>query len=212
MDTLLPRVYPILDTALLGSLGAPLLPLLEGMLEGGARMVQLRHKGHFSREMFETARRFSVLCREAGATPVVDDRVDVAALVDAGVHVGQEDLPPALARKVLGEGRLLGYSTHNAGQLEAAASEPADYLAFGPVFATTSKENPDPVVGLASLALARKLTARPLVAIGGITLENAKAALDAGADCVAVIRAVLPAEFTRQSARERMEAWLKAEQ
>jgi len=212
MDTLFPRVYPIVDTTALSRKGRNPLFFTEALLEGGARLVQLRHKGHYSRQMFETATVMAALCTRAGARLVVNDRADIAALLDAGLHVGQEDLPPALARKVLGDTRMLGVSTHNASQLQAGEFEPVDYLAIGPMFATGSKENPDPVVGLARLPELRKLTAKPLVAIGGVTRDTAQAVLRAGADSVAVIGDLMPEEMTKMTVRERMEEWVKLTQ
>ncbi len=123
---------------------------------------------------------------------VVNDRADVAKMFGAGLHLGQHDLSPSDARKMTGDRITIGFSTHNEQQMRDAASQPADYLAFGPIFATLSKENPDPVVGLDGLRRVRALTARPLVAIGGITRSNARSVLDAGADSVAVIGDLYP--------------------
>ena len=135
----------------------------------------------------------------AGRTPA--DRADLAVLAGAGgVHVGQDDLPPSAARKIVGDARRLGVSTHNAAQVRAGLDAPVDYLAIGPVFATTSKANPDPVVGLAGVAEAAGLAhgaARPLVAIGGITLAEAPRVIDAGADSLAVISDLLGADPDR---------------
>ncbi|MGQ9916237.1 MAG: thiamine phosphate synthase [Bryobacteraceae bacterium] len=203
----LPRVYPIVDTGALKRRGRDPLWFAEALLEGGARILQLRHKEHYSRAMFQTASALAVLCLRAGARLVIDDRADIAALLDAGVHLGQNDLPPRLARKVLGEDRILGFSTHNEEQLRAAADEPADYLAVGPVFETFSKENPDPALGLERLAALRALTDRPLVAIGGITREHARAVLRTGIDSIAVIGDLLPEEMTKATVRGRMEEW-----
>ncbi len=201
----LPRLYPILDTASLAGRNCPVETAAEAMLTGGARILQFRHKGHYSRTVFEEAERVAALCRRAGALFVIDDRADIALLLDAGLHVGQEDLPPQDARRLLGPGRVLGFSTHNAAQFAAALAEPVDYLAFGPVFPTASKENPDPVVGLETLRELRK--DRPLVAIGGIRRANALDVLAAGADSVAVINDLLPETCTFQSLRARMEEW-----
>ena len=145
-------------------------------------------------------------------TLIVNDRADIAALLAAGLHVGQEDLEPSAARRVIGTDAVLGYSTHNAAQLAAAAAEPATYLAIGPIFATVSKENPDPVVGLEALPGLRALTRRPLVAIGGITLNNARAVLEAGVDSIAVIGGLLPEDATAQSLGRWVEEWLKLTQ
>ena len=206
---ILPRLYPILDTGMLAERSCDVIAAAEAMLAGGARILQFRHKGHYSRQVFEEAEKVAELCRRAGALFVIDDRADIAILLDAGVHVGQDDLPPQDARRLVGPGRLLGFSTHNEAQLRAAAAEPADYIAVGPIFGTSSKEKPDPVVGVEELRRLRALETRPLVAIGGITRENALAVLEAGADSVAVIGDLLPAECNFKSMRERMEQWQK---
>jgi thiamine-phosphate pyrophosphorylase len=203
----LPRLYPILDTGLLAQRSCDAIVAAEAMLASGARILQFRHKGHYSRQVFAETEKVAELCRIAGARFVIDDRADIAILLDAGVHVGQDDLPPQDARRLIGLDRLLGFSTHNESQLRAAAAEPADYIAIGPVYGTSSKEKPDPVVGVAELRRLRALETRPLVAIGGITRENAPAVLEAGADSVAVIGDLLQAECTFESMRERMEQW-----
>ena len=182
----LPRFYPILDTAALSRCGISPQAAAAAILSAGARILQFRHKQHFDRVMFSEAEVIAQLCRQHGAVFVVNDRADIAALLDAALHLGQDDLQPAGARKLLPQ-RVIGFSTHNEFQLRAAADEPVDYLALGPVFATPSKLNPDPVVGLEDLRRLRPLSRLPLVAIGGITRANAQAALDAGADSVAVI-------------------------
>jgi thiamine-phosphate pyrophosphorylase len=173
----LPAFYPIIGTV----------SAAEALLEAGARILQFRHKGFFSRSVFEEASRIAELCRSTGAIFVVNDRADVAALLNAGLHLGQDDLSPVDARRILPAASILGFSTHNEQQLSAGDSEPVDYLAVGPIFATGSKQNPDPVVGLDGLRKLRSLTQKPLVAIGGITRELAPKVFDAGADSVAVI-------------------------
>lgn len=203
----LPRLYPILDTATLIARGCPAVTAAEAMLEGGARILQFRHKGHFSRAVFEQAERVAALCRSAGALFIVNDRADVAMLLKAGLHVGQEDLPPADARRLLGPERVIGFSTHNQAQFAAALAEPVDYLAFGPVFPTVTKEKPDPVVGLEELRKVRRMTARPLVAIGGIARSNALEVLACGADAVAVISDLYPEPCTFETLFARMEEW-----
>lgn len=201
----LPRLYPILDTASLARRDCAVEAAAAAMLEGGARILQFRHKGHYSRTVFEEAERVAELCRRAGARFVIDDRADIALLLDAGLHVGQDDLPPRDGRRLLGLGRLLGFSMHSAAQFAAALAEPVDYLAFGPIFPTASKENPDPVVGFETL---RQLRAdRPLVAIGGIRRANALEVLAAGAGSVAVINDLLPETCTFETLRARMEEW-----
>jgi len=204
----LPRFYPILDTGALARHNYPPLLAAEAMLEAGARILQLRHKGYFSRQLFEQAEYVGRLCRHFGARWIVNDRADLAVLLDAGLHVGQDDLPPAAARRLMGPDRAVGFSTHNPAQMELAAGEPVDYLALGPIFATASKENPDPVVGLEQLRQWRTLTPRPVVAIGGIRRDNAAAVLEAGADSVAVIGDLLPEECTKTSVRKRVEEWI----
>jgi thiamine-phosphate pyrophosphorylase len=203
----LPRLYPIVDSSALTVRGFDLVSASEAMLEGGARILQFRHKGHYSRTVFEQASRIAALCRGANAQFVIDDRADIALLLDAGVHLGQDDLPPADARKILGPHRWIGFSTHNAEQFAAGLDEPADYLAIGPVFATRSKENPDPVLGLDRVRRLYRRTGLPLVAIGGITRDNALDVLAAGADSVAVIHDVLPDDCSFHALRERMEEW-----
>lgn len=205
----LPPVYPILDTALLERLGADPIPAAEALLEAGARILQIRHKAFWNRQIFELARQLSFLCREARATFVVNDRADFAALLSAGIHVGQDDLTPEDVRRVVSPDSLLGYSTHNPAQMLAAHNEPIDYVAFGPIFTTSSKDRPDPTVGPEGLKAIRALTTKPLVAIGGITLDNAHCCWDAGADSVAIIGALYPQPCTKQNIRARMTEWLQ---
>lgn len=189
--TKLPRLYAIVDTAALQRREVDAVRFTGVLLECGVRLLQYRHKGHFSRQVFAEAEAIAGLCREAGAQYVIDDRGDIARVLGAGLHVGQDDLAPSDARRVIGDA-MLGFSTHNAAQLRAGDKEPVDYLAVGPVFATGSKENPDPVLGVEALRELRALTAKPLVAIGGITLANAETVFTAGIDAVAVISDLLP--------------------
>jgi thiamine-phosphate pyrophosphorylase len=198
--------YPILDTETAARRGIGLVTAAAGVLDAGAGILQLRHKGFFSREILRQAREIAALCREADATLVMNDRADIARLVGAGLHLGQDDLSPTDARLVLGEDSFVGLSTHNEAQIRAASTEPADYLALGPIFGTSSKANPDPVVGLDGLRRLRPLTARPLVAIGGITRVNARSVIDAGADSVAVIGDLFPEDG---NIRGRVEEWLQ---
>ena len=203
----LPRIYPILDTGTIEARGFSLARVAAALLEGGAGILQLRHKQHWGRAVFDAAREIARMCREAGALFIVDDRADIAMLLDAGLHVGQDDLPPRDARRLLGSDAVIGFSSHNVQQVCAAGGEPVDYVAFGPVFTTASKRNPDPVTGIEALKGCRALVEMPLVAIGGITRETAAAVLAAGADSVAVIGDLLPAELTSVSLRQRMEEW-----
>jgi thiamine-phosphate pyrophosphorylase len=204
---ILPRLYPILDTASLAEGGLSLPAAAAAVLDGGAGILQIRHKGHWSREVFEAAREVSRLCRENGATLIINDRADFAMLLEAGLHVGQDDLPPRECRKLMGADAILGFSSHNAGQLAAAGGEPVDYVAIGPVFPTASKRNPDPVVGVEEVRRIRALVDKPLVAIGGITLENALSVIQAGADSVAVIAGLLPKPLSTRDLRERVVEW-----
>ena len=202
-----PRVYPILDTETLAQHGIALDTAAAALLEGGAGILQVRQKGHWTRQVFESARQVACLCREAGAVLVVNDRADFAMLLEGGLHIGQEDLAPRDARKLIGPDALLGFSSHNLEQLSAAGGEPVDYVALGPVYPTSSKHNPDPVVGVDEVRRLRPLIEKPLVAIGGITRANAAGVLNAGADSVAVISDLVPQNPTARSLRERMEEW-----
>jgi thiamine-phosphate pyrophosphorylase len=183
----IPRFYPILDTEITGRYGIDPVNAGAQVLEGGAAILQFRHKGFLSRAVFEQLEQIAGLCREAGALFVVNDRADLAALTGAALHLGQDDVPPSAARNVVGMETLIGFSTHNERQFRAAAAEPVNYLALGPIFGTSSKVNPGLIVGIDELRRLRPLTDRPLVAIGGITRANATAVLAAGADAVAVI-------------------------
>lgn len=202
-----PRVYPILDTETLAQHGIALDTAAAALLEGGAGILQVRQKGHWTRQVFESARQVACLCREAGAVLVVNDRADFAMLLEGGLHIGQEDLAPRDARKLIGPDALLGFSSHNLEQLSAAGGEPVNYVALGPVYPTSSKHNPDPVVGVDEVRRLRPLIDKPLVAIGGITRANAAGAFNAGADSVAVISDLVPQCPTARSLRERMEEW-----
>ncbi len=204
----LPRFYPILDSIAGTRAGFSLRDAAAAMLDAGVRILQLRHKGQYSREMFETAEAISVACARAGATFVINDRADMAALLDAALHLGQEDLPVDDARKLCPRA-VIGFSTHNKAQLLAAAGEPADYFALGPIFGTASKENPDPVVGIEELRRLRPLSAKPLVAIGGITRANAAEVLAAGADSLAIIGDLYSGLATAAALRARCEEWLR---
>ena len=198
----LPKLYPITDRRLSGLTHAGQVARL---CEGGARLVQLREKALPAREFYAEVLEALRVARLFGARVVVNDRVDVALAAGAdGVHVGQDDVPPEAARALSGGGKIVGFSTHSVEQASAAARLPVDYIAIGPVFDTSSKENPDPVVGLEGVRRVRAaIGTLPLVAIGGITAETAPSVLEAGADSVAVIGALLntsdPAEITRRT-------------
>ncbi len=209
MMATLPPFYPILDTAAAFRAGLDLAASANALLDAGVRILQLRHKEYFDRRMFETAREVATACRRAGAAFVINDRADMAVLLDAALHVGQDDLPAAESRALIGPARMLGLSTHNEAQLQASNGEPVDYIAIGPLFQTGSKQNPDAVVGVAELARLRPLAFRPIVAIGGINRENAGSVLQAGADSVAVIGDLFPPGATLRTLRERAEEWIK---
>jgi len=162
-------------------------------LDGGASLIQLRDKEASGRELLDQSIACLDLTRKAGATLIINDRVDVALTAGAdGVHLGQDDLSVDEAREILGEDKIIGVSTHSIAQFRAALETSANYIAVGPVYPTLTKENPAPVVGLELVREARKLTDRPLVAIGGINHERAPEVIAAGADCVAVISALYP--------------------
>ena len=199
----------MLDTAALRRCGIALPAAAEAVIEAGARILQLRHKNHFTRAVFAEAEAIARFCQDAGVLLVVNDRADIARLLGAALHLGQDDLPPASARAIVGPQTPIGFSTHNEDQLRAADAEPVDYVALGPIFGTASKQNPDPVVGIDELRRLRPLTNRPLVAIGGITLSNALEAIHAGADSVAVIGNLLGQAHTPEQLRKRTEEWLQ---
>ncbi len=186
----LPRLYAILDAACFPD-AAGMFAAAEEITAGGCTLLQYRNKSGSVRRMLDDARELRVRLG-AGVKLIMNDRADLclAAHYD-GLHVGQDDLSPEAARRIIGPDRWLGVSTHNPEQLAEADKTPADYLAVGPVFATSSKANPDPVVGLVGVRRARELTRKPLVAIGGITRANARSVIEAGADAVAVISDLL---------------------
>jgi thiamine-phosphate pyrophosphorylase len=190
----LPKLYAIVDVACFAPplrTTAAIVDYAKDLVDGGATLIQYRNKVGSTREMLSHAREL----RRALGTDValiMNDRADICIAAGyEGVHVGQEDLSAEGARAVIGPQHVLGVSTHNLEQLQAADAGPADYIAYGPVFATASKRNPDPAVGLDGLRAARAATKKPLVAIGGITRANAKSAIEAGADSVAVIADLL---------------------
>ena len=176
-------------------------------LDAGVRLFQLRMKTSETQTLYEMAAVLCPLVQKSGGTFIVNDRVDVAKAVGAdGVHLGQEDLPLADARAILGPGRLVGISTHNPAQAVEAEAGGADYIGFGPVFPTATKENPDPVVGVDGLCEARARIRIPIVAIGGINTQNASAMRAAGADCIAVVSAVLAAPDPKAAIAELLRA------
>jgi len=201
-----PAFYPILDTNIAIRRGVEPVHAARQILEAGVQILQFRHKGFLSREAFGWLEQIAEITRAAGAVLVVNDRADLAKLFNAALHLGQDDLLPSIARRVVGSDTMVGFSTHNETQLRAANEEPADYLALGPLFGTVTKENPDPTVGLDDFRRLRPLSKRPLVAIGGITRANAMQAIDAGADSVAVIGDLFPADGNISA---RTEEWIR---
>ena len=193
----LPKIYPITDTKLSG---LSHFEQTKALLEGGTKLVQIRDKTMASRELFDSVQECLALCHERDALLIVNDRADIALATDAdGVHLGQDDLPPSEARKILPSGTIIGFSTHTVEQALDAAKTPVDYIAAGPIFSTRSKSNPDPVIGLSGLEKIRNAIGDlPLVAIGGITLDNCHDVLNAGADSAAMISALVaePSQIT----------------
>jgi len=170
--------------------------LVAAAVGAGIRVVQLRVKSGSTRSFVELARAAKTITDRNRALLIIDDRTDIARLIDAaGVHLGTEDLPAAAARVILGPTKIIGLSTHSPAQLAAAEREGyGDYLAYGPIFPTYTKERPDPVQGLDGLRAARQLTKRPLVAIGGVNATNVEAVLKTGVDAVAIISAFADAD------------------
>ncbi|MBI3484234.1 MAG: thiamine phosphate synthase, partial [Acidobacteria bacterium] len=205
-----PRLYAIMDALLLRTSA---FAVAEALASAGVGLIQYRDKQISARNLLSLSRELVSICERHGARFVINDRPDVAALAGAGgVHVGQEDLPVEDARAICGCDSWVGISTHNEAQVREAEATSADYIAVGPVFATSTKQQADPVVGLEFIRWARSMTRKPLVAIGGITVENAEQVWRAGADCVAVARDLLEAAEPAAQAREflRLAAMLDA--
>ena len=203
MRLVMPRLYVILDAGLMTGSAEKTAKQLIG---AGVRILQYRSKSGNSEEMLEVSRRLAAMAAADGAIFFVNDRPDIALISGAaGVHVGQKDLSVADAREVIGRKRWIGVSTHNEEQFREAIETSADYVAVGPVFPTNSKENPDPTTGIELIRRVRGLTAKPIVAIGGITLERAVEVIEAGADSVAVISGIIGAEQPASRARQYLE-------
>jgi thiamine-phosphate pyrophosphorylase len=193
----------ILDSALLT---LPVQDCAQSLAAAGVRLMQYRSKTASARELLHSSQNLASLVASRGVSFVVNDRADVAALAGvSGVHVGQEDLGVEQARELVGPDKWVGVSTNNLEQFQTAAATSADYIAVGPVFATSSKANPDPVVGTEFVRQVRGLTDKPIVAIGGITLENAASVIAAGADSVAVISDILRARDPGERARRYLD-------
>ncbi len=195
---MLPKIYPITDTRMTDLSHAA---QVQRLIEGGATLIQLREKYASPKEFYNQAKAALEIARKNNVKIIINDRVDIALALKAdGVHLGQDDLPPEHARKILGEKAIIGFSTHNLQQVADAVTLPIDYLAIGPVFITKTKENPDEVVGIEGIKKTRNLIGEfPLVAIGGITFENFRNVLQAGANSAAIISDLLsePEKITK---------------
>ncbi len=195
-----PPLYAILDPDVAN---IPLPQLAEKLAGAGVKLVQLRDKRSPAKKIYAEAKELAGILALRGVRFILNDRPDIAAIAGAsGVHVGQEDLPVEDVRRLCPAPLCVGVSTHNLEQLREAARTSADYIAVGPIFPTATKENPDPVVGIEFMRAAREMTQKPLVAIGGITLESAASVYAAGADSVAVIRDLIAAGDPARRARE----------
>lgn len=209
---MLASLYPILDIDLLTARSLDVGPVAIAWREAGVTLVQYRNKQGSAREMLrDTARIREIFPTNGEVRLIFNDRPDLALLAGFdGVHIGQGDVSAESAREIVGATRWVGVSTNSAEQVMKADKTSCDYIAYGPIFPTASKANPDPTVGLAGLKAARALTAKPLVAIGGITRKNCRSVIDAGADSLAVISDLLPGDgdgnsdgkTTRQIAEE----------
>jgi thiamine-phosphate pyrophosphorylase len=194
-----PPVYAILDPDFSAT---RILDLASQLAAAGVGVIQLRDKRSPSSQILAAARELNAMLGPKNIRFILNDRPDIAAILGCGVHVGQEDLSPDDARKIVGPARWVGVSTHNLDQLRQADRTSADYIAIGPIFPTSTKENPDPVVGLDFIRAARAITRKPLVAIGGITLEKSADVFKAGADSVAIIRDLGAAKNPADRAKE----------
>jgi thiamine-phosphate pyrophosphorylase len=201
------RLYAIVDAGVLASRGIRLRKFAVGLRAAGVGLVQYRDKTGSPQEVLRAAAVLRELFAGTDCQLILNDRADLATLASFdGVHVGQGDLSPEDARSVVGSGSIVGVSTHTDEQARAADASCADYVAIGPVFATGTKADTEPVVGLEGVRRARALTMKPLVAIGGITRENARSVIEAGADSVAVISALLvEGESVEKVARDFLE-------
>lgn len=199
----LPRIYPITDVRISGLSHAE---QVKRLTAGGATLIQLREK-HFSpRDFYDAAAETIEFARRRGVKIIINDRVDIALALNAdGVHLGQDDMPPDAARQVLGEKAIIGFSTHSIEQARAGVKLPIDYIAFGPIFETYTKQGPDTIVGLGRLCEVKDLAGSvPLVAIGGINRQNLRSIFEAGADSAAMIGAVVSDEAEITSGMKEM--------
>lgn len=201
-------LYAIIDNSIRPDLSN--IEIAKKVLSGGALILQLRGKGLSSRELLEQAREIRELTKAAGAIFIVNDRADIALLSGAdGVHLGQDDLPIDEARKILGKGKMIGISTHSLEQALKAEQEGADYIGFGPVFDTKTKADAEQAKGLKALREIKQRVSIPVIAIGGINLENMGEVIDAGPDGAAVISAIIKAENIEDATRRFVEAFFR---
>lgn len=199
-------LYAIIDNSIRPDLSN--IEITKKVLAGGAQILQLRGKGLSSRELLEQAREVRELTRKTGATFIINDRADIALLSGAdGVHLGQDDLPISEARKILGRGKMIGISTHNIEQALKAEQEGADYIGFGPIFDTKTKADAEEAKGVSALKEVKSKVSIPVIAIGGINLENVGEVMDAGSDGAAVISAIITAENMEDATRRFMASY-----
>lgn len=189
----IPKFYPIIDASIVHI--SKIEGVVKMIIEAGSRIIQLRAKYVSTRDFIDTAQIIKPIAKKNKATFIINDRVDIAMLVDAdGVHLGQDDLQIKEARKILGKDKIIGISTHNAKEAVIAEKVGVDYISFGPIFATSTKGDAQKPKGIDGLKKVREAVKIPIVAIGGITLENAKDIYKAGADCAAVISDILKSD------------------
>ena len=205
MNLKLPKIYPITDVRISGISHAE---QVEKLIRGGANLIQLRDKSASPRDFYVSAEKSIAIARKTRAKIIINDRVDIALVLRSdGVHLGQDDLPPVYARKILGKGAIIGFSTHTLEQAIAAIELPIDYIAFGPIFSTQTKENPDTVVGIDGLMQVRAAIGDfPLVAIGGIKSVNLLSVFETGADSAAMVSDLISdADRISQKMRELLD-------
>ena len=179
----------------------------EVLAECGVELVQIRNKNASSRDFLQISKQLSTFFNRRGVRLIVNDRPDLSLLADAGgVHVGQDDVEVGVARQVCGNDRWVGISTHSLEQVRRANATSADYIAIGPIFPSSTKEDLEPVMGVECIRAARRLTSKPLVAIGGITLDRVPEVFQAGADCIAVARGLVCATDPRRRVQEFVQA------
>ena len=201
MKTIDYSLYVITDSKL--SRGRPHREVIEAAIRGGATIVQYREKSASTRQMIDEALELRDLCRARGVPFIVNDRVDIALAVDAdGVHVGQDDMPAALARKLIGRDKIVGVSAENVEEARAAIADGADYLGVGAIFATATKSDAGKPIGIAGLMKIARVSTIPIVGIAGINATNAASVIRAGAAGVAVVSAVVSADDVERAARE----------